>query len=254
MALLPDGAISYAKSCKCIHLNNMEDLSVESVFLVSRFIHIAAGFIALFVAPGAMLTAKGSLWHRRWGKVYFWAMAVVGISAVVMTFYRLNPFLFLLAVLSFYLSFSGYRVLSMKRPHRGEGAKAVDWGVSGLTFVASTVLALYGAWGVWLAGDAEVGLIALILGIVGVLSTGSDLWRYWRPPTDKRAWWYLHMSGFLGAYITTVSAFSAVNFTFLPFVVRWLWPTVVGVIGMTIWQNYYRRKFTKTGRQRTSVA
>lgn len=30
-------------------------------------------------------------------------------------------------------------------------------------------------------------------------------------------------------YIATVTAFSTVNFLFLPLVARWLWPTVVGL-------------------------
>jgi len=38
-------------------------------------IHILAGTIALLVAPIALLTVKGGPTHRRWGKVYFWAMA-----------------------------------------------------------------------------------------------------------------------------------------------------------------------------------
>lgn len=45
------------------------------------------------------------------------------------------------------------------------------------------------------------------------------------------------------AYIATVSAFSVVNFTFLPAVVRWLWPTVVGSLGIAAWVAYYRRQF-----------
>ena len=51
------------------------------------------------------------------------------------------------------------------------------------------------------------------------------------------------MTRMLAAYITTVSAFSAVNFMFLPPVVRWLWPTVIGTIGITIWVRHYRKRF-----------
>jgi hypothetical protein len=46
-------------------------------------IHILAGTIALLVAPIALLTVKGGPTHRRWGKVYFWAMAVVAVTALV---------------------------------------------------------------------------------------------------------------------------------------------------------------------------
>ena len=45
-------------------------------------IHILCGGVALFVAPGAMLARKGGAWHRRWGKVYFWAMAAVAANAM----------------------------------------------------------------------------------------------------------------------------------------------------------------------------
>ncbi len=44
---------------------------------VLRWIHIAAGALALGLAPLAMLTVKGGPAHRLWGKIYFWSMAVV---------------------------------------------------------------------------------------------------------------------------------------------------------------------------------
>ena len=57
------------------------------------------------------------------------------------------------------------------------------------------------------------------------------------------AWWYSHMTRMLSAYIATVTAFSVVNFKFLPPVARWLWATVVGTVGIIIWTRYYRKKF-----------
>jgi hypothetical protein len=61
------------------------------------------------------------------------------------------------------------------------------------------------------------------------------------------AWWYSHMTRMLAAYIATVTAFSVVNFEFLPRVVRWLWATVAGTVGIVIWTRYYRRKFSDNG-------
>ena len=46
------------------------------------WIHVLAGTLALVVAPIALVTAKGGLTHRRWGKVYFWAMGVVAATAI----------------------------------------------------------------------------------------------------------------------------------------------------------------------------
>jgi hypothetical protein len=38
---------------------------MDGLMITLRSIHIAAGMIALFVAPGAMLTVKGGPAHRR---------------------------------------------------------------------------------------------------------------------------------------------------------------------------------------------
>jgi uncharacterized membrane protein len=55
-----------------------EEDFVEIAIRTILWVHVLAGTLALVVAPIALLTAKGGLAHRRWGKVYFWSMAVVG--------------------------------------------------------------------------------------------------------------------------------------------------------------------------------
>jgi uncharacterized membrane protein len=69
-------------------------------------VHIAAGSTAFLMAPLALASAKGGKAHRRWGKIYFWAMAVVGSTALVLAVYRPILFLALVAVFSFYAAFS----------------------------------------------------------------------------------------------------------------------------------------------------
>jgi hypothetical protein len=46
----------------------------------------------------------------------------------------------------------------------------------------------------------------------------------------------------LGAYIATLTAFSAVNMTFLPPVVRWLWPTIIGIPAISFWIASHKRQ------------
>ena len=60
------------------------------------------------------------------------------------------------------------------------------------------------------------------------------------------------MRNMLAGYLATVSAFSVVNLTFLPPVVRWLWPTVIGTTGILLWSRYYRRKFAQQKLQANS--
>ena len=53
------------------------------------------------------------------------------------------------------------------------------------------------------------------------------------------------MGGMIGSYIAAVSAFSVVNFHFLPPAVRWLWPSAIGVPAILLWIRYYRQKFNR---------
>ncbi len=202
------------------------------------------GFSAFLIAPVALATVKGGKQHRRWGKVYFWMMAGVAATALVLGFYRPILFLALLAVFSFYLAFSGYRVLFAKRPLQGQGPKLIDWIGTILVFVAGLALIILGLLKptpTWVRMEP----MALVFGTIGVVFGIKDGWRFLHPPQDKNFWWFQHMGGMIGSYIAAVSAFSAVNFHFLAPVVRWLWPTVAGVPAIIIWTAYYRRKFAK---------
>ncbi len=210
-----------------------------------RLLHVAAGTLALFVAPIAMLTLKGGRTHRRWGKVYFWMMAVVALTAVVLALWRPIVFLALLAVFSFYSAFSGYRVLSRKRPEKGERATALDWAAAVVTFAASGALAILGILRPGAAWE-RVGVVPVVFGLLGVALSGLDLWRFARPSADRNAWWFNHMTGMLGSYIAAVSAFSVVNFAFLPTTARWLWPTAVGTPLITLWIRHYKLRFRRS--------
>src|SRR5262245_65273441 len=117
---------------------------MESLMATLRSLHIATGIIALVVAPAAMLTVKGGRAHRRWGMIYFWSMALVAVTAVVLSLWRPRIFLTLLAVFSFYQAFAGYRVLWRKRPVLGERPRAIDWAAAIATLGASAALVVLG--------------------------------------------------------------------------------------------------------------
>ncbi len=217
---------------------------LETTIGVLRWIHILAGFTAFFVAPVALATQKGGPAHRRWGKVYFWGMTVGAITALAVAAYRPNIFLLLIAVFSFYLSFTGYRVLSRKSPDRGQKAKALDWAVALITLSVSAFMIVRGSLNLS-AGNVGLNPVLIIFGIIGALAAGNDLYKFLRPPREKYAWFLDHMRGMTASYIAAVSAFSVVNFSFLPPLVRWLWPSAIGVPLAMMWGRYYKTKFTQ---------
>ncbi len=153
----------------------------------------------------------------------------------------------LVALFSFYLAFTGYRVLYRKtaRQHAGNA----DWLAVTVMLAGSITLIAYG---IYLTLTSSFGTVAIVFGAIGISLAAADARAFLNQPTDKKAWWYTHMTRMLGAYIATVTAFSVVNFQFLPPVARWLWATVVGTLGIIIWTRYYKKKFNRTSVQKNA--
>lgn len=217
---------------------------MEITIRTMLWVHVLAGTLALVVAPIALLTGKGGLAHRRWGKVYFWSMAVVAATAIVVSYWRSILFLMLTAVFSFYAALSGYRVLYRKRPDLGQRPHALDWIAAGITLAASAALLVLGITRPT-PRFQELSTVAMVFGLVGLSLSGLDVWRFRSPPVERMAWWYKHMANMIGSYIAAVTAFSVVNFYFLPTTLRWLWPTMIGTPAIAIWISYYKRRFSR---------
>src|SRR5256885_1837172 len=169
---------------------------MENLIRALLGVHIVAGFAAFFCAPVALLTVKGGKTHRRFGKYYFWLMAMVAATGAVIAVFRPIFFLAMIAVFSFYFSFRGYRVLL----HKQRRAQTLDWLFAIATLAAST--ALLGIGILQPAGMRMPGRsISIFFGLLGLWTAGSDVFSFLRPSTDKNAWWYEHMSGMLGSYL-----------------------------------------------------
>ena len=94
-------------------------------------------------------------------------------------------------------------------------------------------------------------IIFFVFGLIGCFMVFRNMQRFYQRSHDKREWLYAHMTGFLGGYIATVSAFSAVNMTMIkPVWLQWLWPTILGTPLIILWTRYYRGKFAKGRRTR----
>lgn len=203
------------------------------------WIHIAAGIVALLT--GAIALVTGGLHHRQAGRTYVVSMGVVVVTVLPLLVLDPSPirvFLTLIAIFSGYLAFSGYRVLSRKRPV--DDAGTVDWAAA--VFVVGACLIL-GGWGVGLLlGGDSFGTVMIVFGVIGLTVGFSDL-RAFRDSGRREPWMIDHLSRMIGAYIATVTAVSAVNFTMISPVVSWLWPTAIGV--PLIW--YWFRKYSNTG-------
>lgn len=207
-------------------------------------LHVSVGVVCLGLGPGVLLSRPGGKAHRERGRVFLRLMAAMGVSAGGLLLIRFNSFFFVLAVFSYYLAFSGYRVLRRKAPERGDNARALDWAAAGLAALVSAGGIAANALGV-LRGDPV--FVGTILGGT-LLVSAYDLHRFARPLSRLHRpmlWFYEHLGKLLGAYIAVVAAFSATVLTFIPTPLRQLWPVLVGMPVMIALFVYYRRKFDR---------
>jgi hypothetical protein len=212
----------------------------SSLFHSILIAHIICGIIGFIVAPIALMLKKGSRGHKRWGKIFFYAMTGVAATAIVMAPVKHNIFLTCIAVFSFYLAFSGFRAVYRRRHTDGKPV-LIDWLFLVLDLIFSAGLIIFGI--VSLPGSFAI--VPIILGSLGVLLGTRDLALFTRPKS-KHDWIFAHIVGMVASYISAVSAFSAVNLNFewLPGWIQWLWPTIIGVPLLSRYTRNYRKKLT----------
>ena len=206
---------------------------METFFAVNRGVHIAAGFVGFFMAPVALAVRKGGPAHRRWGRVFFWAMALAGTTALVGAQHIHSLFLLLTAVFSLYMAAFGYRSLFLKHLAWDDQVPAFDWAVAGvglLVFLGTVGYAIA-------ARNVPVG----VFGALGLMTTGRQLRGYVNAGRwTKNQWLLNHISGFMAAYIAAVSAFSVTSLHLIPFPYNFLWPTLLGLPIIMWWHRRVR--------------
>ena len=182
-------------------------------------IHIFAGVIALLSAALALSTEKGKKFHVLSGKSYFWAMVLIFLTAIPMSILNSNVFLFLIAVFSFYLAFSGMRFAR----NRSGVPTRVD-------LIAVNFMFLSGA-GMWILAiiffiNNDFQFITLIVFGFLSLSLGYGDFRTFKNETAKgKERIAKHLTNMMGGTIAVVTAVLVVNPPTDPEWVWWILPT-----------------------------
>src|SRR5688500_8232840 len=108
---------------------------METIYAYTQILHILAGMTAFFVAPVALIAAKGGKTHIVWGSLFFWAMVLVAFSAIPMTLLHPNLFLFLVAIFSFHLSLYGYRSVRQRQSADVQKSRRIDLCIACISFL-----------------------------------------------------------------------------------------------------------------------
>jgi uncharacterized membrane protein len=218
-------------------------ITMEKITPVLLVLHVMGGIVSFIAAPAALLVRKGAAGHRLFGRIFFYAMTMVFLTACVLATVRWNPFLLMVGVFSYYGVVSGYRALYHKQLHLGKGLTWLDW-VAALVATAFNVVFL-GLGAYWLAQGSGVGILAVVFSSLGLAGCVRDIAWFVRPPQEKHRWLFRHIGNMVGAYVAALTAFSTQTMTFLPGLMQWLWPTLVLTPLIIFWIRNYRTKLAQ---------
>ena len=192
--------------------------------------HIGAGIFALVASLLAVLSTKGKKLHIQSGRIYFWGMLGIFVTAIPMALISGNQFLFITAVFSFYLAFAGIR---FARNRSGIPA-TIDW-------IAVSLMLLSGA-GMWLLAVLHLMdnnpdfIVPVVFGTLA-LALGYRDYRLHKNETAKGPQRIAsHLSNMLGGTIAVITAVLVVNINMQPGWLLWILPTLV-ITPLIIWWN-----------------
>lgn len=219
---------------------------MEKALIIS---HVVAGATTLLSGlMAAFVGKKGGKLHKQVGSVFYWSMFWIFISAILLiSFVRFSAFLMVIAVFSWYLTFSGVRVLKLKKTLK---PLPIDW-------VAATITMAFGLFSIGLGVSYQfqsewssmLGYLCIFFGIFTVQVSRLNFNGFRNVhKAEKMWWWFAHMNSMCGALISSITAFAVQNGDMfgLPNEMMWLpWvlPVIAGMPLVSYWANKYRRKF-----------
>ncbi|MBL7693148.1 MAG: carboxypeptidase-like regulatory domain-containing protein [Flavipsychrobacter sp.] len=212
-------------------------------------LHIAAGTVALLCGTAALMAVKGRKGHKQTGTVYNYCMYVVGISAMVMTMIKFNPFLLSISVFTLYLTFSGMRAMQYWRS--GRPSLTFRGRLPYLTAVVTALfMILYPFIKMAITNAAFVPVLSIFGSIMLILSVRDLQLLADENTTGKqnRVWLLQHIGKMSGSYIAAITAFLVNNVSLKPAWIVWILPTVVGSVLTTMTARKWTKRLTKPGR------
>ena len=247
---------------------------MANLFQSLRWVHIAAGSIALILFWIPAIAPKGGRTHIRAGWVYVVCMSVVVVTAFAMSGLAftiplairgitqpLSP-----AALSDFLR--GQRIFATFLAYLAGVTLAAGWQGIWATETKREPKTMRTPFSLTLNVVVLLGgLTVLVLGIkyrsgpliglspIGPLIGAGNLRYILQGPQTRMHWWYEHLGSMTGTAIAAYTAFLVFGGARLfPSVARsqlytifWVLPTLIGVPVIFATVAYYRRKFHETG-------
>jgi len=211
---------------------------MEQTIKILIYIHAFFGGLGLCAGIGGIIAKKGSLWHKRLGKLFSVGMMVSSLLSLPIS--RMpnheNLFLFLIGLFTIYLVLAGNRALKYQGK---EKAELIDLVISGSMCVFSITMVGFGLFN--LATDQGLGILYLFFGGFGLFFTITDFLFYRNPHKTKNAYLISHIRKMNGAFVASVTAFIVAGLS-LANLIFWILPSVLGIFYIIYWRRKVQGK------------
>lgn len=207
----------------CILRPKKSKLNTFLTYLI--IIHVIAGSASLLFGMIAFLLRSNTPKHKPIGRIYFWCMTVVFVSAIILSVAKSLVFFFFIAVFTYYSVAIAYRALRLKQLHLGQKPALIDWFIqiaAGLVFAGALILA-------GINDYQGARIIMLVFGAMGLWAVYVNSKAIFKGPKKTNYWLTMHLGNMLGSYIGAITAFLVNQSDKIPVnpLFLWLGPTVL---------------------------
>ena len=170
-------------------------------------VHVVAGSLALILGALTIYFNRRAGTHKKLGTCFLYFMGIVVMTGFVgWLFFRSDPFLLILVIISGYEAFAGFRVVILReRP-----PQLIDLMVPVLSLGVSVIFLLKLSYTTPVMSSSVI--ISTMVGLVIV--TGYDIAKYFFIHPIVKTWWlYEHIYKMIGGFSAILSAFTATVIT-----------------------------------------
>lgn len=216
-----------------------KNIYMEQTIKILIYIHAFFGGIGLLMGILSVLVKKGGKQHKRFGKIFSYAILISAFISLIVAQLpnHENLFLFLIGVFTIYMVLAGNRAITFKKKSK-TSADMLDKLISGTMCACSILMLIVG-----IIGELQhIGnsILYIFFGAFGLLMTLKDFRMYRNIELLKLKWQQNHLGKMIGALIASVTAFiiAGLNMSTLIF---WILPTIIG----SLYIIYWNRKLAK---------
>jgi uncharacterized membrane protein len=201
---------------------------MATVIKIVLGIHVIFATGALISGALAIILKSNTARHKPVGRIYFWCMTLVCVTATFISIIKNLQFLFFIGIFTYYATLIAYRALKLKNLHKGQKPQVIDWiieCIAGVTFFGMLVFSIL----VYLQSGNMQAVIPFVFGFMGVWGVFRNVRAFAKGPTETLYWLKKHIGNMCGSYIGAITAFTVNQSDHIPLnpIFLWLGPTLI---------------------------